>query len=62
MGTCLQPSPRRHTPVRLVDVPKHVRLLAATEAICREPDPYVRLEIRMLAANPPPDLVAWIAA
>lgn len=62
MGDCLHPSRRRRVPVRLVDVPKPERLKAANEAIRHEPDPYVRLQIRMLAVSPPADLIAWIAA
>lgn len=62
MGDCLHPSARRTQPVRLVDVPKPVRLKAASEAIRLEKDPYVRMEIRMLAIDPPPDVVAWVSA
>lgn len=62
MGDCLHPSRRRHVPVRLADVPKPVRLKAAAEAARIERDPDVRLQIRMLAVNPPPDLIAWVAA
>ncbi len=62
MGSCMQPSPRRHKPVRLADVPKPVRMKAAYRVIQSEKDPDERLRIMQLAASPPPDLVAWVAA
>lgn len=60
MSTALEPSKRRHQPVRVADVPVEKRRRAAREVIRREDDPLEQLRILVLAENPG-NLIAWIA-
>lgn len=55
-----EPSPSRILPMRLKDVPEADRIAAAREACRTENDPWARLEIMLLATNPPDDLIAWV--
>jgi hypothetical protein len=59
MASVMDPSRQRCVRVRLADVPLDERLLAARVAVSVEPDPWVRLRIRVLALNPG-DLTAWV--
>jgi len=54
-------SAQRTHPVRVADVPLHVRRRAAAEAIRHERDLVEALKIRMLAEHPG-DLIAWVRA
>ena len=58
--SCLQPSRQRCIPVRVVDVPREVRMKAARSVANVETDPLEKLRVMLLAWNPPSTLVAWI--
>lgn len=55
------PDSRRLKRVKLADVPRDVRVRAASEVCKQEHNAFERLKVRMLAEDPG-ETVAWIAA